>query len=207
MSKLVSNTYPHGWTEDRRKADEAALTPEQDKQLRQEWETPPDFWQALNSVYEFQVDVCASRENRKTDFWYGAGSGKHYVGFDDSAFDDAFADDCIWVEEEGESTRAWCNPGFADVLPWHQKAYEQAQRHPSGLVVMIGIPGASQGWYEYAQQHADEIVDLSPRVHFLAPWPLKQSSNNRESQLFIYRRKLVANRPATRTLWNWKDNT
>jgi hypothetical protein len=46
MIKFLSNTYPAGWTEERRKADEAALTKDQAKQLRQEWETPPDFWHA-----------------------------------------------------------------------------------------------------------------------------------------------------------------
>ena len=190
MSKVLSNTYPAGWTEERRKAAEAALTKDQAKQLRQEWETPPDFWQAVNRMYEFQVDVCASRWNTKCPMFVPVETN-------------ALHEHTTWITEK--LNRAWCNPGFADVQRWHQKACEQAQRHPSGLVVMIGIPGASQGWYEYAQQYADEIVDLSPRVNFLAPWPIKQSTNTRESQLFIYRRKLVPTRPATRTLWNWKE--
>jgi phage N-6-adenine-methyltransferase len=187
----LSNTYPDFWTEERRKADEAALTPDQNKQLRQEWETPPDFWQALNSVFDFEIDVCASEHNSKCPRLI-------------SSAVDSLRDDVPWCGFG--ANRAWCNPGFSDVLPWHQKAFSEAQDSAAALVVVIGIPGASQAWYEYAQQHADEIVDLSPRVHFLAPWPLKQSSNNRESQLFIYRRKLVANRPATRTLWNWKES-
>jgi phage N-6-adenine-methyltransferase len=187
---VYSNTYPHGWTEAKRLEVEAALTKDHAKRLRQEWETPPDFWQALNLVYEFQVDVCASRWNAKCPL---------FIPIDGDALDKH----TVWVMEK--ANRAWCNPGFANVLPWHMKAFEQAQRHPAGLVVVIGIPGASQEWYAFAQQHADEIVDLSPRVDFLAPWPLKQSNNNRESQLFIYRRKLVPTRPATRTLWNWRD--
>lgn len=200
--KYYSRTYPDGWTEEQRVEAEKALSKEEIAKLRQEWETPPDFWETINNVFRFEVDVCASRENAKViDF------------FTDSR--DSLSDDCRWVEVYNtaihgnepviEQTRAWCNPGFSDVLPWHQKAYAEAQKSSSAVVVVIGIPGASQEWYKFAQTYADEIIDLSPRVHFLAPWPLKQSSNNRESMLFVYRRKVVPTRPATRTLWNWKE--
>lgn len=184
-----SKTYPDGWTEEQRVAAEKALSKEEIAKLRQEWETPPDFWRAIDEIFRFEIDVCASEHNCKCPKWISFGL-------------DALRDDAVWV---GFSEyRAWCNPGFSDVLPWHQKAFEQAQLHPSAVVVVIGIPGASQEWYRFAQTHADEIIDLSPRVHYLAPWPLKQSSNNRESMLFVYRRKVVPTRPATRTLWNWK---
>lgn len=180
-----SNTYPKGWTEEQRVAAYNALTKEQLAELRQQWETPPDFWEAIDDVFDFQVDVCANEYNAKC-----AG----YI--DDDSLNTGWLD--------SELYRAWCNPGFSNVLPWHQKAYEQAQLHPSAVVVVIGIPGASQEWYKFAYQHACEIVDLSPRVNYLAPWPIKQTSNNRESQLFIYRKKLTT-RPATRSLWRWKE--
>lgn len=192
--KHYSNTYPDGWTEEQRVAAEKALSKEEIAKLRQEWETPPDFWEALNGVFQFQIDVCASKSNTKCGLFFDADFSSLY-------------EHAAWVRKhtngQGHS-RAWCNPGFSDVLPWHEKAYAEAQKSPSAVVVVIGIPGASQEWYKFAQTHADEIIDLSPRVHYLAPWPLKQSSNNRESMLFVYRRKVVPTRPATRTLWNWK---
>lgn len=182
-----SNTYPKDWTEEQRVAAEKALSKEEIAKLRQDWETPPDFWEALNRIFQFQIDVCASPHNAKC--------GRHI-------HHDSLRDDVAWCGFQAD--RAWCNPGFSDVLPWHVKAFEEAQDSAASLVVVIGIPGASQEWYRFAQTHADEIIDLSPRVHYLAPWPLKQSSNNRESMLFVYRRKVVPTRPATRTLWRWK---
>lgn len=195
--KHYSKTYPTGWTEEQRVAAENALTKEEIANLRQEWETPPDFWEAVNSIFRFQIDVCANHTNNKTP---------RYIASDCNSL----ANHTVWVgflvvgDSVLQPIRAWCNPGFSDVLPWHEKAFAQAQLHPSAIVVVIGIPGASQEWYKFAQTYADEIIDLSPRVHYLAPWPLKQSSNNRESMLFVYRRKVVPTRPATRTLWRWK---
>lgn len=196
-----SNTYPADWTEEQRVAAEKSLSKEEIAKLRQEWETPPDFWEAVNRIFQFQIDVCALPQNTKC---------KEFL----QPVMDALITEWCWIDTYeptfavGEAlipcTRAWCNPGFSDVLPWHEKAYAEAQKSPSAVVVVIGIPGASQEWYRFAQTHADEIIDLSPRVHFLAPWPLKQSSNNRESMLFVYRRKVVPTRPATRTLWRWK---
>jgi site-specific DNA-methyltransferase (adenine-specific) len=179
-----SPTYPAQWTEAERAAAEKALTKEERQTLPQECETPPDFWQAVNAVYEFEVDVCASPHNAKCAMFITDDSLNH-----------------PWFLYQDQ--RAWFNPGFRNVMPWHQKAYEEAQNHPSGLVAVIGLQGASQDWYEFAQTYADEIIDLSPRVQYLCPWPLKQQSNPREACLYIYRRKLVPNRPATRSLWRW----
>lgn len=183
-----SPTYPAQWTEAERAAAEKALTKEERQTLLQECETPPDFWQAVNAVYEFQVDVCASERNAKCQV---------FMPFD------SLDANVRWVNPPYKMTRAWCNPGFRNVMPWHQKAYTEAQRHPSCLVAVIGLQGASQDWYEFAQIHADEIIDLSPRVQYLCPWPLKQQSNPREACLYIYRRKVVATRPAARSLWRW----
>jgi hypothetical protein len=154
----------------------------------------------VNKVFDFQVDVAGSPHNYKAGDFFGEGSAWAQNGLS-CEWEDVFFDaGCI----EWNICRYWCNPGFSDVLPWHEKAYTEAKKSPSAVVVVIGIPGASQEWYRFAQTHADEIIDLSPRVHYLAPWPLKQSSNNRESMLFVYRRKVVPTRPATRTLWHWK---
>lgn len=196
--KHYSNTYPKDWTEEQRVAAFAALTKYEIAKLRQEWETPPEFWEAVNMIFKFQVDVCCNDENTKCPYFISHRSLSVEFGWV-GRFEKNY-----YGREIDHLSRAWCNPGFSDVLPWHEKAFAQAQLHPSAIVVVIGIPGASQEWYRFAQTHADEIIDLSPRVHFLAPWPLKQSSNNRESMLFVYRRKVVPTRPATRTLWNWK---
>lgn len=196
-----SDTYPKGWTEEQRVAANNALTTERLAELRQQWETPPDFWEAVNAVFDFQVDVCASLCNAKCEA---------YIDTDALGWRPWVVSGIRGAMEAHENNgeyqhiRCWCNPGFSNVLPWHQKAYEQAQLHPSAVVVVIGIPGASQEWYKFAYQHACEIVDLSPRVNYLAPWPINQTSNNRESQLFIYRKKLTT-RPATRSLWRWKE--
>jgi phage N-6-adenine-methyltransferase len=195
----VSNTYPAGCTEAQRLEAFRALTAEEAATLRQEWETPPEFWTAVNRVYEFQIDVCAKGHNSKCEVWFGPGCLVEPSEYDDSL-------NAPWWSVKGTppARRAWCNPGFARVLDWHRKAFEETAKHPVALCVVAGIPGASQEWYRFASTYADEIIHLSPRVHYLAPWPIKQSSNNRESVLYVYRRKVVVDRPAVHTLWNWK---
>lgn len=205
-TKIYSPTYPADWDETTRMMAEAALTKAERKQLLQCLETPPDFWRAVNSIFEFQVDVCASADNAKC---------KSFI----TAEMDALAEWRPWVlggiagaieahEHNGEyqHVRCWCNPGFSKVEAWHRKAFVQAQNHPGAVVVVIGLPGGSQDWYHFAQLACSEIIELADRVEYLCPWPLPQITNNRESVLYVYRRKVIPLSPPLRTFWDWKKH-
>ena len=159
------------------------LTKEEKRELLQQLATPPDFWNVINAEFDFQIDVCASAENAKC---------KQYL----TSENNALSPNVEWIFS-GESEfsyrrkRAWCNPGFATVLPWHQKAYAEAQKHPSAVVVLIGLPGGSQDWWHFAYNHATQVRTLDDRVQYIPPPGIEDKGNSRESWLFIYRRKVV----------------
>jgi hypothetical protein len=179
--------------EAQRASAEAALTKAERVALLQRCETPPDFWAAVQAVYGFQVDVCASKVNTKCE-----------VFFDEAR--DALDPGLRWLRESADPkgyARAWCNPGFADVYPWHLKAHAEATRCWGNVVVVIGLPGVEQAWARFAQLHADEIINLCPRVNYLMHYPLKQETNPRGCVMTVYRRKMDPETPARVLSWDW----
>ena len=158
------------------------LTKEEKRELLQQLATPPDFWAVINAEFDFQIDVCALAHTAKCNAYYGP-------DHECQCWRDALNASTDWVDSVYQ--RAWCNPGFAKVLPWHQKAYAEAQKHPSAVVVLIGLPGGSQDWWHFAYNHATQVRTLDDRVQYIPPPGIEDKGNSRESWLFIYRRKVV----------------
>lgn len=151
--------------------------------VRQEWETPADFWEVVESEFSFELDACANATNRQCPRYW-------------NLVDDGLTQD--WLP------RTWCNPGFKNVYPWLLKAREEACRfgRESQIVVMGLTNPSTDVWYEQGLQ-ASEIRLLSPRVQFVAPAGVKQTSNPRENALFIYRWNPHC-RPPDIWTWRWK---
>ena len=92
-----------------------------ESELRQEWETPDDFFGVVNAEFQFQLDAAATQLNKKCAIWM------------DSRFD-ALRPEAKWVHSF--SLRVWVHPGFLSVDPWMGKAYAEAQKH-LGVVVVV----------------------------------------------------------------------
>lgn len=90
----------------------------------QEWETPKDFFDHINSMYDFTVDACANKENAKLDkFWH-----KDIDGLKQS-----------WANE-----RVWLNPpyqtkkkGVPGQIDWVRKAYDEVRSNNCELAVCL----------------------------------------------------------------------
>ena len=166
----------------------------------QEWETPPDFWAVLNEEFDFQLDAAASSDNTKC---------YHYYSKDDNAL----SPDRPWVAYGARSTdglvevgwqlRVYCNPGFRDMMPWVKKCYAEAQKHPDALVGLVG-PLSAAKWFAFCVKNADEIRILTPRIQFVAPPGVKQSSNSKDNVLIVFRQKTMPC-PAIITVWPWRE--
>lgn len=153
--------------------------------LRQEWETPADFWKVIDGEFDFKLDACATRTNAKC------------IEFC-SPFDDG-------LREQRWSRTTWCNPGFSNIGPWMQKARDEAERFETEKAVMVvmGLVNPStKVWNDWGLR-ASEIRLLRPRVQFIAPPGVEQSSNMRENALFIFRWN-PHRRPPDIWTWQWK---
>lgn len=165
--------------------------------LRQEWETPPDFYDAVHAEFHPDLDVCANKTNTKHIRYFDLANGL-----------DGLIE--TWVassrEEPYDVLAAWCNPGFGNVWPWLKKAYEETQenddRLPLPTALVLTHASLAADWWQWAIEHATECRLLSPRIQFIAPKGIKQTSNPRDSALWVFR----ANKPKTQPchIWQWR---
>lgn len=182
------------------------LTTAERRRLLQELATPPDFWSVINAEFDFQIDVCAHEQNAKCARFIdqeidALDPNVYWLGPDYAQFKFLGGSDVI--SRHYDIHRAWCNPGFANVLPWHQRAHAEAQKHPGNVVVVIGLPGGSQDWFRFAMEHATEIRALADRVQYVTPPGIEDKGNSRESWLFVYRKK-VTGAPALFLRDDWR---
>lgn len=72
-----------------------------------EWETPQALFDEYDSIFDFDLDACATPENAKCSKYY------------------TIKDDGLAQEWRGV---VWCNPPYSQVAKWVKKAYESSHR-------------------------------------------------------------------------------
>ena len=119
-----------------------------------EWATPKDFFDELNSIYgPFDVDVCANASNSKCA-----------VFFDKET-------DGLQQEWKG---KCWMNPPYGRTISkWMKKAYESAG---NGTIVVCLVPARTdtKWWHDYAMK--GQVTFIRGRLKFggsknSAPFP------------------------------------
>lgn len=117
------------------------------------WATPQDFYDRVNAIFKFDLDVCATPENAKCDRFY-------------TKEDDALSQD--WTGT------CWMNPPYGrEIKKWMQKAYESSR---AGATVVCLVPARTDTawWHDFAV--LGEIYFLRGRLRFgdaknSAPFP------------------------------------
>ena len=124
------------------------------KSQRDDWETPPELFAALNAEFEFTLDAAASNHNAKVARFL------------------TVADDALTKPWRGS---VWLNPPFGrGVSHWIEKAIQSAAE---GATVVLLVPARTDSvWFQQLISHADEIRFLARRVKFVgatepAPFP------------------------------------
>lgn len=174
------------------------LTEEEKKLLRQEWRTPDDFYSVIDGEFEFTVDVAADGYNSRCPIWIDKD-------------DDALRENINWFgpwKGRVQAHSAFCNPGFADLLPWMKKAFAETQRFQDSVACVMGIPSVASDWWDFAQAYAHEIRCLSPRVQYVSPDPrISQSTNARDCVMVVFRKvPQGAEWPGAKIwTWDWKE--
>ena len=102
------------------------------------WATPQEFYDRLNRVFRFEVDVCALPENAKCQRFF-------------SPDDDGLSQD--W------KGTCWMNPPYGrDIAAWVKKAYESAKINGATVVCLLPARVDTRWWHEYC---------LAGEVHFV----------------------------------------
>lgn len=132
---------------------------------RQDWETPPNLFNALNKRFDFTLDVCANKENAKCERYYTE------------------ADNGL---EQPWTGRIWCNPPYEDIEPWAKRA--RAAQLDGYVVVMLLPVRPGQAWFQdYVAPFAD-IRWCRGRIAFVG----SKSSPAWDSMIAIYWPRLRA---------------
>ena len=153
--------------------------------LRQEWETPPEFMRWVDAIWAPGVDACAS-----VDDWLDGRETNSKCNIHIDPILNALGQP--WCHPYKDAT-FYCNPPYANVRPWIDKAIEAA--HDGGTVVMLlpaqlatSANGDKLPWFGYALEHAAECHLLWPRIKFIPPKYIKASSPSGSNALFVFRR-------------------
>jgi phage N-6-adenine-methyltransferase len=119
-----------------------------------EWETPKDFFQLINHVFKFNIDVCATKENTKC---------KRY-----------FTPEVDGLAQQWTGT-VWCNPPYGhDVVKWVKKAHES---HKQGTTIVMLLPSRTDTrWIHKYVFGSAQVIFLKGRLKFensdsSAPFP------------------------------------
>jgi phage N-6-adenine-methyltransferase len=107
------------------------------------WETPQDFFDALNREFGFELDVCATPENAKC---------KRYFTKEQNGLVQEWKGIC------------WMNPPYGrEIGAWMKKAHESAQ---GGATVVCLVPARTdtKWWHEYAIKY--EVRFIRGRLKF-----------------------------------------
>jgi site-specific DNA-methyltransferase (adenine-specific) len=114
-----------------------------------EQSTPQEFFDRINHVWRFTLDVCATQRNYKVGRYFCPPGRRCDLSLDrlgPTAVDGLIHD---WSKEI-----CWMNPPYSrgQVIKWVHKAIIEAQK---GAVVVALLPASVDTiWYEMAEAHA-----------------------------------------------------
>ena len=120
-----------------------------------EWSTPDDFFEKLNSIYKFTLDPCANENNKKTKLFYSKD------------------EDGLTKDWEGHSV--FMNPPYSKVKDWMKKAFEEGGKDNTTVVCLIPSRTDTSYWHNYCFK-SKEIHFIRGRLKFSnsknsAPFP------------------------------------
>ena len=172
--------------------------------IRQAWRTPRTFYRVLDWEFCFDIDAAASEYDTKHNYFFDiALNALHIPQWSVPEKVNWIGRDVVKrvlrnVNGKRKFKRVFCNPGFANLLPWYKKAYEQVSLPPAqrcDVVVVLGLNGSSKAM-QFAERYATEIREILPRINFDVPidpqtkqpyTDVKQSSNAHNNVVCIFR--------------------
>ena len=124
------------------------------------WATPKDLFERLNSEFHFTLDAAASQSNRLCDKWFG-------LDHDDTNRKDR-------ISGNWELEKVWLNPPYGRVIgEWAKKSY---QHYLDGGTVIMLLPSRTDTKWFHNYCIKGEIEFIKGRLKFgnslnSAPFP------------------------------------
>ena len=110
---------------------------------KNDWETPQDFFDALDAEFHFTLDVCASHQNAKC---------ARYFTIEDDGLSQEWSGVC------------WMNPPYGrEIKNWLKKASESK----ATVVCLVPSRTGSSWWHQYVMEKAAEIRFMRGRLKFV----------------------------------------
>lgn len=144
------------------------------------WATPQYLFNWLNSIYDFDVDLCASKENAKCEAYFTQDDNSLIQG---------------WRNHQGFIRNiGFCNPPYSYIKPWIDKAISESNNGFT-TVMLIPTPNGESHYHEIFV-HATSITFISGRIAFYNPHLKKYvSGNTRGSCVVEFSRKFNPDTP------------
>lgn len=111
--------------------------------LKNSWQTPPEivsYWE--RRIGKFTIDVASDHFNKIVDNNY-------------TIDDDALTQD--W-HKDAKGGIAWCNPPYDNILPWVEKAAEEAQKGQTTVMLIAGT---------HETKYIKRSLEAAERVFFI----------------------------------------
>lgn len=124
------------------------------------WATPQYLFNWLNSVYNFDVDLCANNDNKKCE---------NYFNEEDNSLKQDW-------HMQGHKNSGFCNPPYSNIKPWINKAIKETEKGFT-TVMLIPTPNGESHYHEIFV-HATSITFISGRIAFYNPNLNKHVSGN-----------------------------
>lgn len=106
------------------------------------WQTPRDFFEALDREFGFSIDICALPETAMLPRYCCPPTGAEYhILWPGTAFIDGLSHDCRYE-------RAWCNPPYSMLKTWFAFASEQSRRG-AFFVCLVPSRTDTKAWHRY----------------------------------------------------------
>ena len=117
-----------------------------------ECETPREFFEAVDAVFHFTLDVCATRDNAKCERYFTK-------------------------EEDGLSRLwrgvCWMNPPYGrEISLWVKKAYESALDGETAVACLLPARTDTLWWHDYVMPHSERVFFIKGRLRFSGKGPV-----------------------------------
>lgn len=120
-----------------------------------EYSTPQDLFDSLNKEFCFDLDPCGTENNHKC---------KDFYTIEDNG-----------LEKDWSGKRVFCNPPYSNISKWVEKAYYEAQKDNTVVVLLIPSRTDTKSFHNFIY-HKSEIRFIKGRLKFngnknSAPFP------------------------------------